>query len=138
VTYRRFAWIVIAMCVAVTVLIFSDNAIDDSGVDGCNVMLQEAERKREGEPASVDTSSEYLDLRRQFTDSKYPDLRITGETFVNVAHGLAMDRKQQSADLPVQRQLSGELLIAYDVLVGSCVDHGVDLPTLGELVTAIQ
>jgi len=98
----------------------------DSGVVMCEAM---AARKADAPEAPQQNSperlaeSQYRAIRKQFSRSRYEDLRRAGTHFVDVVWQI------QGAE-PALLLLAGLLFSAYSDLAGACVNHDVMVPPI--------
>jgi hypothetical protein len=109
--------------------------VADPGVESCKGITAEhsatpAPGASASNSAQTLTADEYKKARKQFTDSRYADLRTAGAHFVDLVWQASGSSSNSDANLGSALALLGPLVSAYSDLSGACANHGVVLPPL--------
>lgn len=100
----------------------------DSGLAMCESIRDGQDAGSASDSDSPLTEAEYLELRAQFANSRYADIRDAGTRFVDLVWQLSSVDDDDS--LGAALLFAGQIMEAYSALSGACAAHGVVIPPL--------
>jgi hypothetical protein len=106
------------------------NLVADRGVEACKAIAAD---KSSGSSSGTGTftAADYQRIRKQFTDSRYADIRTAGDHFVDLVwQAQGVGNSNDDSDFGAVLVLVGPLVSAYSDLSGACSNHGFVLPPL--------
>jgi hypothetical protein len=110
------------------------NLVADRGVEACKAIAASTSTGSNADSASGTgkfTASQYQQIRKQFTDSRYSDIRTAGDHFVDLLwQAQGVGTSGDDSDLAAALALFGPLVSGYSDLSGACANHGIVLPPL--------